>query len=95
MRTAPLPPLATVLSFVDCINRGDLDGLERLMTDDHTLQVLDEAPLQGRTVNVQAWRGYMTSFPQNVMYPHRLSEEKVAAWGIVPDTPEHRGGPTA
>ena len=64
MGRAPLPPLAAVVSFIDCINRGDIDGLSVLMTAGHTLQVLDEAPLFGKPANVEAWKGYASSFPE-------------------------------
>jgi hypothetical protein len=70
-----LPPIATVVSFIDCINRGDLDGLAHLMAAEHRLQVFDEAPLEGKDANVKAWRGYMTSFPSYVIYPKRLSSK--------------------
>jgi len=36
------PPIATAVSFVDCINRGDVDGLAALMTLDHTFTVFAE-----------------------------------------------------
>jgi len=32
-------PEATAMAFVDCVNRGDVDGLARLMTEDHVLRV--------------------------------------------------------
>jgi hypothetical protein len=70
----PLPPTAAVLSFIDCINRGDVDGLGELMSDDHALTVLDEAPLVGRAANIDAWRGYFTSFPTYVIYPSAMAE---------------------
>jgi hypothetical protein len=73
MALSPLPPLAAVVSFVDCINRGDLAGLGRLMTDDHQLVVLDEPPLVGREANVAAWDGYFTGFPRYVIYPRHLA----------------------
>ena len=47
MRT-PLPPVACVVSFVHTINHGEVQRLAWLMTDDHTLVVLDEAPLVGK-----------------------------------------------
>jgi ketosteroid isomerase-like protein len=75
MARTPLPPLAALVSFVDCINRGDVDGLAALMTDDHRLQVLDEDPLVGRAANVEAWRGYCTSFPQYVIYPREMAAD--------------------
>jgi ketosteroid isomerase-like protein len=68
----PLPPVACVVSFVDAINHGEVQRLAWLMTDDHTLVVLDEAPLVGKHANVEAWRGYATSFPDYVIHPHRI-----------------------
>ena len=62
------------MKFIECINRGDVDGLSVLMTDGHTLQVLDEAPLVGRAANVEAWRGYTSAFPNYVIYPHQFAE---------------------
>jgi thiamine biosynthesis protein ThiS len=66
--------VATALSFVDCINRGDVDGLGRLMTGDHALQVFDEAPLVGRDANIEAWRGYAAAFPDYRIYPQSTSD---------------------
>ena len=68
------PPVASVLSFIDCINRGDLAGLDRLITDDHQLQVFEEPPLEGRAANVEAWQGYFASFPDYVIHPRRVAE---------------------
>jgi ketosteroid isomerase-like protein len=88
-----LPPVAVVLSFIDRVNHGDVEGLGRLMTEDHTLEVLDETPLRGRAANVQAWRGYVTSFPAYVIYPRRISEPagRVAVLGHT--TGSHLGLP--
>jgi len=69
----PLPPLAAVLSFIDCINRADLDGVCVLMSEDHRLVVLDEPPLVGRDANRDAWKGYFSSFPEYVIYPRHIS----------------------
>jgi hypothetical protein len=44
------------------------------MTDDHTLRVFDEPPLVGRRANVDAWRGYVESFPDYVVHPRRIAE---------------------
>jgi ketosteroid isomerase-like protein len=83
MPRQPLPAVAAVLSFVDCINRGDLDGLAELMTDDHVLRVLDEDPVAGRDANVEAWHGYLSSFPSYVIYPRYVasSGDTVAVLG--------------
>ena len=82
-----------VVKFIECINRGDVDGLSALMTDDHALQVLDEAPLVGRAANDEAWRGYAAAFPNYVIYPHEFSNrgDEVAVLGHT--TGSHLGLP--
>jgi ketosteroid isomerase-like protein len=78
------PPIATATGFIDCINRRDVDGLGGLMTEDHQLEVFDEPPLTGRQETIEAWTGYVRSFPDYVIYPHRVaqSEHGVAVLGI-------------
>jgi hypothetical protein len=93
MALTPLPPLAAVVSFVDCINRGDLAGLGRLMTDDHQLVVLDEAPLVGREANVAAWHGYFTGFPLYVIYPRHLAARGSSVAVLGTTTGSHLGLP--
>ena len=68
----PLPPVACVVSFIDGINRGDVEHLAALMADDHRLHVLDESPLDGKSENVEAWRGYTRSYPRYVISPHQI-----------------------
>jgi hypothetical protein len=68
----PLPPVATVVSFIDAINHGDVARLATLMTTGHRLRVLDEESLVGRAANVNAWRAYANAFPDYVIYPQRL-----------------------
>lgn len=93
MPRTPLPPLAAVLSFIDCINRSDLQGLGGLMHDDHRLVVLDEPPLVGRDASVVAWKGYFSSFPAYVIYPRHLTGagSQVAVLGTT--TGSHLGLP--
>ena len=71
MRT-PLPPVAAVIGFIDAINRGDVDRLVALMSPGHRLQVLREPPLTGREANRDAWNGYVTAFPDYVIYPDHI-----------------------
>lgn len=68
------PPVAVAVSFVDCINRTDIDGLIELMSDDHSLEVFDEEPLTGRDANRDGWIDYFMSFPDYVIYPRRIAE---------------------
>jgi ketosteroid isomerase-like protein len=93
MARQPPPAIAAVISFVDCINRGDLEGLTRLMTDDHTLAVLDEPEVVGRDNNRVAWRGYFSSFPAYVIYPRHVTAagRSVAVMGTT--TGSHLGLP--
>ena len=93
MALSQLPPLAAVVSFVDCINRGDLAGLGRLMTDDHRLVVLDEPPLVGREANVAAWHGYFTGFPLYVIYPRHLMVRGATVAVLGTTTGSHLGLP--
>ena len=90
-----LPPIAVVLSFIDCINRGEVLGMERLMTADHVLHVYNEVPLAGRDKNVDAWSGYLRGFPSYVIYPHRFaaSGNRVAVLGHT--TGSHLGLPNS
>lgn len=93
MARRPQPPLAVVVSFIDCINRGDVEGLGELMTDDHRLLVLDEAPLVGKEANVAAWHGYASAFSDYVIYPERIADRdgRVAVLGRT--TGSHLGLP--
>ena len=93
MALTPLPPLAAVVSFLDCINRGDVDGLGRLMTDDHQLVVLDEPPLVGRDANLAAWDGYFTGFPLCVVYPRHLAAKGSTVAVLGTTTGSHLGLP--
>jgi ketosteroid isomerase-like protein len=74
MRSKRLPPAAAVIGFIDCINRGDVDGLGELMTDDHELVVFGEEPIRGRVRNTQAWAGYAAAYPHYVIYPSVVAE---------------------
>jgi hypothetical protein len=42
------------------------------MSPGHRLQVLREPPLAGRDANREAWHGYVTAFPDYVIYPDRF-----------------------
>jgi hypothetical protein len=89
----PLPPVAAVLSFVDCINRADLDGLRALMSEDHRLVVLDEPPLVGRDANADACRSYFSSFPEYVVYPRHITSDGSRVSVLGATTGSHLGLP--
>ena len=81
-RTRSLAPVPTVISFIDCINRGDLDGLGRLMAQDHRLNVLDERPLVGRSPNIEA--------KMLVIWAAIVVGGFLRSWAVIEDTPEAR-----
>jgi ketosteroid isomerase-like protein len=61
------------MAFVDCVNRGDVDGLGRLMSEDHVLRVLDEEPVAGRAANLAGWRAYLTAAPRYTIHPRSVA----------------------
>jgi ketosteroid isomerase-like protein len=89
----PLPPVATVIGFVDAINHGDVARLAALMTTDHRLQVLDEEALVGRAANVNAWRAYAIAFPDYVIYPQRIVAREADVVVLGHTTGSHLGLP--
>ena len=93
MARQPLPAIAAAVSFVDCVNRGALDDLTELMTDDHALVVLDEPPLVGRDQNRDAWHGYFTSFPDYVIYPRHIAGNGPSVAVLGTTTGSHLGLP--
>ena len=76
MSSKRLPPVAAVIGFIDCINRGDIDGLGELMTDDHELVVFGEEALRGWERNIRAWAGYAEAYPDYVIYPRAVAEPR-------------------
>jgi hypothetical protein len=63
------------------------------MAPGHRLQVLQEPPVTGRDANRDAWHGYVTAFPDYVIYPDRLAHrgDDVAVLGST--TGSHLGLP--
>lgn len=59
----PLPPVATVISFIDAINRGDVERLAELTSEDHRLQVLDEPSVDGKAANARRGVDTQPRFP--------------------------------
>lgn len=92
MRT-PLPPVAAVIGFIDAINRGDVGRLTALMSPDHRLQVLQEPPVTGRDANRDVWHGYVTAFPDYVIYPDRLVHRSDDVLVLGSTTGSHLGLP--
>lgn len=52
-----------VRSFNECINARDLEGLSRLMSDDHVFIDTANNATKGRAACLQAWRRFFGAFP--------------------------------
>jgi hypothetical protein len=89
----PLPAVAAVIAFIDRINHTDIDGLIDLMTDDHTLSILDEPPVSGLERLRRAWQGYFDAFPDYVIYPRRIVEDGARVALLGHTTGSHLGLP--
>jgi hypothetical protein len=79
----PMNDVSVVREFIARINASDVEGLGRLMTADHSLEVFDEAPLAGREANIEAWHGYAASWPRYCIYEDAIGRrgEWVAVLG--------------
>lgn len=71
------PAEATVRRFIDGINRHESRDLGRMMTPNHSMQVLDGLPLVGRQPNVVNWERYFAANPA-----YTIHVAKVATRGI-------------
>jgi ketosteroid isomerase-like protein len=49
--------------FNDCISRRDLDGLSKLMTEDHVFVDAANNVVSGKERCLSAWRGFFAAFP--------------------------------
>ncbi len=59
---ASLSPLEVVQRFNDCINKGDLEGLAELMTEDHTF-IDSSGEIQAGKLNMVAgWKEFFSSY---------------------------------
>lgn len=59
-----MDPKTIALAFVERINRGDLDALVSLMTEDHAFIDYDGTVQRGREVMREAFRDYFASLPE-------------------------------
>ena len=69
----PKDPKLIALRFNDCINSKDLDGLARLMTDDHTFVDREGVVHKPKGAMVEAWRKFFVAFP---LYRNTFNELK-------------------
>jgi hypothetical protein len=63
---------AVTLKFIDCINRGDSEGLKSLQTEEFTLIDMGEDAFVGR----DGWENYFRDYPE-----YRIHVEKILFCG--------------
>lgn len=56
-------PKLTTLLFNERINNQDVEGLSRLMSEDHTLVVREGTIVQGIEANRKGWTSFFEMFP--------------------------------
>jgi ketosteroid isomerase-like protein len=90
-----LMPLEVALNFVDRINRGDVDGLAGLMTDDHRFIDSMGAEIRGRETMRLGWVEYLRMVPDyRIDVLQTLVEEDVIVLlGTAGGTCSRTGGP--
>lgn len=98
MGRAPLPPLAAVVSFIDCINRGDLDGLGALMREDpeYVIHPGHMSAVDSRVAVVGATTGSHLGLPDeeelelSVIWLADVHGGALSSWQVAEDTPDAR-----
>jgi hypothetical protein len=63
------------------------------MSSDHQLQVHGEPPVTGRQANRDAWNGYVTAFPDYVIYPDHIVHQGDDVLVLGSTTGSHLGLP--
>ena len=58
--------------FVECINRGDVEGLVSLMTPDHTFFDLEGEAYRGRETMRRGWTNYFEAYPHYMIHIHEF-----------------------
>jgi len=76
-------PRTLTITFNQHINDQDLNALATLMTDDHTFIDTTGHPIRGKSMCLEAWRGFFTAFPdyRNIFDRLEVDEDRVAVVG--------------
>ncbi|MDD5544140.1 MAG: nuclear transport factor 2 family protein [Acidobacteriia bacterium] len=71
-------PKSIALQFNNCINNRDLDGLAKLMSDDHTFIDREGKVSQSKQTMVDGWRNFFRAFPHyKNTFNHIVSKDNV------------------
>ena len=89
-------PKQIAIRFNECINRKDLDGLGRLMSEDHVLIDTEDESDEGKRSCLENWMGFFEIFPdyQNVVDKVDIDGETVVIEGKAKCSDKRIEGPT-
>jgi ketosteroid isomerase-like protein len=75
--------IALVQAFNACIGKHDLDGLAKLITDDHVFIDSAHNVVSGRENVLRAWEGFLILFPdyKNVFETIRAEDDHIVILG--------------
>jgi ketosteroid isomerase-like protein len=95
---SPVPgPDATAIAarFNDSINSRDVEGLARLMSDDHRFVDSESNAVFGKQACLDAWRGFFDSFPdyRNIFTSLTAKDDVVTIVGYSECTEPSLAGP--
>jgi limonene-1,2-epoxide hydrolase len=92
----PPDPKKIVREFHDCINDKDIDGLSRLISDDHRFIDMEEGLDEGRRDVISSWKGLFEIFPdyKNICEKISLDDNLVKIEGHSHCSDKRLCGPT-
>lgn len=76
-------PKEVVIEFNNCINNRDINGLEQLMTEDHSFIDSENNVMSGKVNCLNAWKGFFQGFPdyKNIFQTIRVNNDDVVITG--------------
>ena len=88
-----LPASEIVRDFIDAINQQNVEGVARLLTEDHVFIDSLGSTVRGREAMKRAWNQYFRIVPDYRVVVHQLIEsgDVVAVFGIAEGTSEVDG----
>ncbi|MEO8209803.1 MAG: Type 1 glutamine amidotransferase-like domain-containing protein [bacterium] len=80
--------LKTVLSFVEKVNEQDVEGMAKLMSEDHTFIDSSGLMITGKKEMTEAWKGFFKWFPdyEITVLNTLITNDSVAMFGIANGT---------
>lgn len=87
----PSDPVERTLKFIECINKGDLNTLQAMLSEDHTFIDASGEVHVGRSLMVEGWRSYMNDFPNYLIHVCELYLQESRVIVVGRTTGSHTG----